>query len=213
MKKISLITKYKRTANIMVFIIIAVIQSLLLTSSLFGQKLKGGDTIANFSFIDISGNQYEYKNFQHKKVVLAFFRFAGCPISNFRIHELKEEYSQFLSDGFEVIVVFESTAETLKDYAVHVNIPFIVIADPELKLYKEFRIEKSLSKSLKTIFKKKSKEDKKKGKKLYGYKKYKKDGAQTRIPAEFILEEGRVLEAYYGSYIGDYLPLYRINQF
>lgn len=213
MKKINSKSKYKRIANIMVFMIIAVIQLLCSTSSLFGQKLKGGDTIANFSFIDVSGIQYEYKDFQNKKVVLAFFRYAGSPICNFRIHELREEYSQFISDNFEVIIVFESTGETLKEYTADADIPFIVIADPELKLYKKFGVEKSLGKTLKTIFKRKTKEARKKGKKLFGDKKYKKDGARTRIPAEFILEKGRVLEASYGNFIGDYLPLYRINQF
>ena len=73
MKKINSKRKYKRIANIMVFMIMAVIQLLCSTSFLFGQKLKGGDAIANFSFIDVFGIQYEYKDFQHKKVVLAFF--------------------------------------------------------------------------------------------------------------------------------------------
>jgi peroxiredoxin len=213
MKKINSKRKYKRTANRIVFIIMAVIQLLFYPSSLLGQKLKGGEAIANFSFIDVSGKEYEYKDFQHKKVVLAFFSYAGSPICNNRIHELKEEYSQFISDNFEVIAVFESSAERLKEYIADVNIPFIVVADPELKLYKKFGVERSLGKMLKTIFKKKPKEDRKNGMKLYGDKKYKKDGARTRIPAEFILEEGRVRKAYYGSYLGDYLPLYRINQF
>lgn len=213
MKKLNSKKKYKRTANIIVFMILAVIQLLCSNISLFGQQLKGGDAIANFSFIDVSGIQYEYKDFYDKKVVLAFFRYAGSPICNYRIHELREEYSQFISDNFEVIVVFESTEETLKEYTTDVDIPFIVVADPELKLYKKFSVERSLFKTLKTTFKKKAKDARKSGKKLYGNKKYKKDGTRTRIPAEFILEEGRVLEANYGNYIGDYLPLYRINQF
>ncbi|MFK7772485.1 MAG: redoxin domain-containing protein [Saprospiraceae bacterium] len=213
MKKIISKRKYKRTANIIVFLMMAVIQLLCSISSLFGQQLKGGDTIANFSFIAVSGIQYEYQDFYDKKVVLVFFRYAGSPSCNSRIHELREEYSQFRSDNFEVIVVFESTVETLKEYSADADLPFIVVADPELKLYKKFGVERSLGKTLKTIFKKKTKEARKNGKKLYGEKKYKKEGARTRIPAEFILEKSRVREANYGNYIGDYLPLYRINQF
>lgn len=186
--------------------VIIIIQLLFLSNFLFGQKLKKGDIVDNFSFTDVSGKQYEYNDFQDKKVIVAFFRYAGCPISNFRIHELKEEYHQLVSEGFEVVVIFNSTANILKEYAIKVGAPFIFVADSELKLYKKFAIEQSFGKMLKTVFMKK-------GKKLYEGKKYKTDGARTIIPSEFILEKGRVQEAYYGNYVGDFLPIYRINQF
>jgi len=192
---------------------LTLIQLLLLTNLLFGQKLKVGDRTTNFSFTDTNGKDYDYNDFQDKKVVITFFSSAACSISNFRMHELKDEYRQLVSDNFEVIAIFESTTETLKEYKTDAGFPFIIVADPELKLFEKFAVDQSLGKTLKTVFKKKSKKERRKGKKLYGGKKYKKDRTRNRIPAEFILKNGRVLEAHYGSFIGDYLPLYRLNQF
>jgi len=186
-------------------IIIVITVQLLIINSLLGQKLKEGDTIVSFSFSDVSGKQYEYADFQHKKVILAFLNHPGCPSSNFRVQELKEEYKQLQSDNFEVIAIFNSTPETLKQYKFDTDIPFVLVADSDLQLFKKFGVENSLSKRVKSLFKKK--------KKLFPAKKYKKENFQTYMPADFILKENKVLEAYYGSYSGDYIPTFRINQF
>lgn len=161
----------------------------------------------------VMGQDIDLEDFQDQKVLLAFFRYAGCPVCNFRMHELMNEYEQLQERGIEIIAVFESSNETLRSYLEDTPVPFPVIADPELQLYEAYQVNKSFGKMMNTLFKKQPKKDMKAGKALFNGKSYKRDGSQTRIPADFIIEKGEILEAYYGKYVGDHLPMHRLHQY
>ncbi len=175
------------------------------------QRIKVNDKAPTFTAIDVNGTKIDLEKYKGKKVFLAFFRYASCPVCNFRMHDILENYDQIKARGYEIIAVYESTNETLNEFLKDENVPFPIIGDSELVLYKKYRVEKSFWRTIGSVFDKKVTSNKTKGKELFKGKKLKKDGNLTRIPADFILDEnGIITTAYYGSDIGDHLPLDQI---
>jgi thioredoxin-dependent peroxiredoxin len=180
----------------------------LLTLTTMAQKLKNKDKAPEIGVISVQGDTIKLENLKGKTVLLTFFRFAGCPVCNFRMHELMENYNQLKAKNIEVIAIFESGNETLKSYLNDSPVPFAVIGDPNLELYKKYRTDKSIFKMMSTMFKKKPKSEMKQGEALFNGKKYKQDGSMIRIPADFIIDENGIIKiAHYGKYIGDHIAL------
>lgn len=175
------------------------------------QRMKVNDKAPTFTAIDVSGTKIDLEKYKGKKVFLAFFRYASCPVCNFRMHDILENYDQIKASGYEIIAVYESTNETLNEFLKDENVPFPIIGDSELVLYKKYRVEKSFWRTIGSVFDKKAANNKSKGKELFKGKKLKKDGNLTRIPADFLIDEnGIITTAYYGTDIGDHLPLDQI---
>lgn len=171
-------------------------------------QLTQGQIAPLFTVTDTSGDSVQLTDYRSKKVLLAFFRYAGCPVCNFRVHELIEKYPQLKEKGYEVIAVFESSNTTLSQYIADTNIPFKVIGDPSLALYTKYSVEKSMNKMMGSAFNKKTKRAMKDGADLFENKKYKRDGTLTRIPADFIIDEqGVVQSVWYGKTLSDHYPL------
>ncbi|MNS07806.1 putative peroxiredoxin bcp [compost metagenome] len=183
---------------------------LLFQNTITSQKLKVGEKAPNFEAVDTNGEIIKLSSYKGQKVFIAFFRYAGCPVCNFRIHELIENYDRISSKGYKIIAIYESNNDTLREYIKETPIPFTVIGNPNLRLYKEYRVEKSFWKMLGSAFKKQPKEAMKKGNKQFS-KKYKRDGHLNRIPADFLIDEkGLLTTVHYGKNIGDHLPLSEI---
>jgi peroxiredoxin len=180
----------------------------LITVTTMAQKIKINEKAPKIEAISVQGDTINLENLKGKTVLLSFFRFAGCPVCNFRMHELMENYNQLKAKNIEVIAVFESGNETLKSYLNDSPVPFAVISDPNLVLYKKYRTDKSIFKMMSTMFRKKPKAEMKQGEVLFNGKKYKQDGSMIRIPADFIIDEkGIIKTAHYGKFIGDHIPL------
>jgi thioredoxin-dependent peroxiredoxin len=190
-------------------------KTLLLSIALFisnhltmAQKLKQYDKAPEFETKSVQGETINLNKYKGKTVLLAFFRFAGCPVCNFRMHELMENYDKLRAKNIELIAVFESSNQTLASYISDTKIPFPVVSDSSLNLYKKYGTGKSLGKMMSTLFKKKPKQEMKKGEALFNGKKYKQDGSMIRIPSDFIIDENGLIKiAHYGKYIGDHIPL------
>lgn len=174
------------------------------------QKLNVGDKAPYFESIDTNGDTINLDQYKGQKIFVAFFRYAGCPVCNSRVHELIQNYDSISSKGYKIIAIYESDNNTLKDYLTETPVPFPVIGDPKLILYKKYGVEKSFWKMLASSFKKQPKQAMKKGSKLFT-KKYKRDGNLARLPADFIIDENGILKAvHYGTNIGDHLPITEI---
>lgn len=174
------------------------------------QKLKIGDKSPDFQVIDTDDDTIKLSNYKGQKVFVVFFRYAGCPVCNFRVHEIIENYDSISSKGYKIIAIYESNNVTLKEYLSETPVPFSIIGDPKLKLYKEYGVQKSFLKMLGSAFKKQPMQAMKKGGKLFS-KKHKRDGSLSRIPADFLVDENGILTTvHYGTNIGDHLPLIEI---
>lgn len=72
-------------------------------------------------------------------VHLQFRRFAGCPVCNLHLRSFVKAAPQLDGAGVRELVVFHSSAESLRVYEA--DLPFDVIPDPEKRLYREFGVE------------------------------------------------------------------------
>ena len=159
-----------------------------------------------FSIKDVNGQIIKLENYKGKKVLLVFFRFAGCPICNLRFHELESNAAYFQSKNTVVLAIYESSEKVMKDFIENESFKTILIPNPSLSLFNDYDLELSNKKLLKGIFNG-ALTKAKVGKKLFK-KTIKQDGYTNRVGAEFLLDEnGNILISHYGRFVGDDLSI------
>ena len=139
-----------------------------------------------FRTLDVYGTVIDLKQLRGKNVYVAFERNAGCPVCNLRVHEMLKSASE-LTRAAEILFIYESSPEKMRDYLGENKYPFHFIADPEHKLYDLFAIEKSWAKMMTSIFNGLIPKAKA-GQKLFKTR-ISQDGHTNTIPAEFIINE------------------------
>ncbi len=163
-----------------------------------------------FSTQDIYGESLNLSNFRGRRVVLSFFRDAACPFCNFRIYELTHNYKEWQAAGLEIIVVFSSTAEEVRQHVARYPRPFRMVADPGLVLYEQYGIEQSASALLKALMFKLPRIIRG----VYTGGRPKQNPHVKIVPADFLLEiDGSVVELWYGRDTADHIPLEKIQHF
>ena len=217
MKGLRLITRTGCSA-IAFPLLLVVVATLASCASRSHTRLVDGGTAPDLTLVDSDGRSHRLIDLD--KVYLNFFRYAGCPICNFRMHELNAEARQFALEGITVIAVFESSDSVLAEYRGELSNDIVLVGDPALELYRAFGVERSLGKLMRGGSKKDVRRRAKEGKTRFGESSDrrgqsppKRDGSLTRVPAEFILERGRIRKAHYGEYVGDHMPLYYVHQY
>ncbi|MDB5272944.1 MAG: alkyl hydroperoxide reductase/Thiol specific antioxidant/Mal allergen [Chitinophagaceae bacterium] len=158
---------------------------------------------------DVYGNSFSLTSLKGSKVLLSFMRFAGCPVCNLRVHGLLKESKTLEQQNTKVVLVYESSKETMLEYLQQEKYPVTFIADPENKLYKAYGVEKSLFGLLSSFFRGAMGKIIK-GEKLFA-KKLAMDGSVLRMGADFIIDEnGKIVTTHYSRFMGDDLPLNQI---
>ena len=105
-------------------------------------------TAPTFELKDIFGRMINLKNYKGKKVFIAFFRHAGCPFCNLRVHFLQKNYENLKAKNLEMIFFFESKEKVLLTSLFHKEIsPIPLISDPEKIWYHAYGVENSALKS------------------------------------------------------------------
>lgn len=204
--------KRKRKLKVVAFVMLGIFALIAIGAIWVMQPvkpmLKKGDSVPVEQVTDINGQPLAIdKHENEKKTLLAFFRFAGCPVCNVRVHELSNAYQSLLEEGVEVVAVFESSPQTLRTYQTDFTFPFRIISDEEGTLYQAFGVKKKLGNLIRTIGDPNAKSRMKQGESLYGDKSYEPDGSMTRMTAEFLIQDGRIEKAHYGRHLADHLDL------
>lgn len=154
-----------------------------------------------------------------KKVLLSFFRSAGCPVCNTRVAQLMGNAPRWQEQGLMIVAVYESTKENMLEFVQDKNgrkrFPFTIIADPERRFYQSFQVETSLSKMMSGFMKGSVIQMAMKGNDFSESRtKPKQDGTMTRIGADFLIDERGIIQtAHYGSFLGDHIPIEDISGF
>ena len=171
-------------------------------------RLSAGDRAPGFAGVALGGTEILLQDYQSKRLLLSFFRYGSCPLCNLRMSFLIEAYPRLHEAGLEMLAVFESPPDVVRETVGRQTIPFPVVADPHRTLYKRYRVTASLFgyargalrfSAFREAFRK-------------GFHLGRMDGAITQLPAEFLIdEEGMIACAYYGKDIGDHLPLDEIE--
>ncbi len=107
-------------------------------------KLEKNLIAPHFKLQDIFGRTIDLQQYADKKVLVAFFRHAGCPFCNLRVHELTKAHEMLKEKGLEMIFFFESKERVLLRSIFHKEVsPIPLISDPEKVWYQAYGLETS----------------------------------------------------------------------
>lgn len=169
----------------------------------------------DFDLVDIFDRKIKLSSYRGKKVMIAFFRHAGCPFCNVRVYNLQKRVEEFRAKNLEMIFFFESTRETLLNHKFHREVnPIPLISDPEKIWYNTYGVENSALKSavshvtslLQTVVRAKLK-----GLPVHTMEE---NESINTIPAEFLVDEkGIVKKVHYARGLNDRMKLELIAQF
>ena len=97
---------------------------------------------------DVFGRRVDLNDYVDKRILIAFFRHAGCPFCNIRVHNLMKVSDELKEKGLEMIFLFESKKEIILRSSFHQGIaPIPLLSDPGKKLYDLYGLESSGYKS------------------------------------------------------------------
>lgn len=107
-------------------------------------KVKRGDKAIDFVLEDHNGNPQRLSDFRGKKILLSFYRDAGCPFCNLRIYELSKHYEALQRHNVVMIAVFHSNKDTIKKFVGRKSRPFPLLADPTKSIYTLYDVKRSV---------------------------------------------------------------------
>lgn len=168
-----------------------------------------------FKMNDIYGRLVDLETYQGKKIFLGFFRHAGCPFCNLRVHALTKVHQELKGKGLEMIFFFESKASVMLRSTFHQGVsPIPLISDPEKKIYTTYGLESSGIKSaishittfVQTAFRASAA-----GVPVHMMK----DGESiSTMPAEFLINKDLVIEeVHYSERLNDRMNIDKIRAF
>lgn len=106
-----------------------------------------------------------------------------------------------------MIAVFQSPASSIATYVGRQDAPFPIVADPAMALYRRYHVEQRwtammtpsvLLNAARAMW--------------AGMLPGRVEGPANRVPADFLIREDGVIDvAYYGTDVGDHLPLDQLN--
>ncbi len=164
-----------------------------------------------FSATDIYGKQFNLSDYKGKPVILSFFRDAACPFCNLRVFEYTQRYQEWNDLGIDVIAVFSSSADAVREFVAKHPRPFRTVGDPELEIYNTYGIGASAWGFIKAILFKMSiiQAGKKKGGKTDVTNPH-----RFLLPADFMIGPNRkVIDVWYGKDPTDHMPMERLEKF
>lgn len=168
-----------------------------------------------FRCTDIFGRPINLVDYRGKRLLLGFFRHAGCPFCNLRVHALQRIRKEMLALNLEMIFFFESNERLLQSSTFHQEVsPIPLIADPQKVWYETYGIENSWTKSMAghlTSFIRTALTAKKKNLPMHMMKDHE---SFSTIPAEFLLDENLIIRhIHHAENLSDRLSLDVIRQF
>lgn len=164
----------------------------------------------DFEITDITGRSWSLGQFRGHRLMLSFFRDASCPFCNLRVYELADEYNALSRQGMHIVTLFRSTGAQVRQFVARRPRPFIMAADPEMRVFRPYGIELSWGGMLRTVMLRMPRMMA--GLRLSG------GGISgsgpNLLPADFLIDSfGFVRRAYYGRDLGDHLPIEDIRAF
>jgi peroxiredoxin len=177
--------------------------------------MKVNSLAPTFEETDIFDRSINLKEYRGKRVLVGFFRHAGCPFCNTRVHRLETKYQELKEKGLEMIFFFESTKETLLSNSFHRGVsPIPIISDPEKQWYDRYGVEESAMASAKshmTSFFSTAIQAKLKKLPVHWMKG---DESINTLPAEFLIDEyGVVQKLLYCKRLSQGLGMETIEEF
>lgn len=179
------------------------------------EKLELNSLAPRFKLVDVFDRTIDLETYQGKKVLVAFFRHAGCPFCNLRVHNLMKVHEDLKTRGLEMIFFFESKRDIILRSTFHQEIsPIPLISDPDKTWYDAYGLESSAAKAAAghiISFVGTAIRAKLKGLPMHPMA----DGESINtIPAEFLLDEALIIrELHYSQRLSDRMTMDLIYDF
>lgn len=176
-------------------------------------KLQTGNTALDFVAKDIYGNDVRLSEYRGKKIILSFYRNVSCPFCNRRVHQIMGNNIRLKNAGVQLVFLFESSNQKLSSSVFHQGIsPWPLIGDPDKKVYKQYGVEQSTLKMMKTMVVANVAQAKKETKDLNLPED--KDASMNLIPADFFIDENfKIVKAHYGKHLDDHVSIDELKAF
>ncbi len=101
-------------------------------------ELKEGDLAPAIKAVDQSGELITLEEYRGKKIVLYFYPKDNTPGCTAESCDLRDNYSQFIEKGFEVIGVSADSEKSHQKFISKYNLPFRLISDEDKKVLKDY---------------------------------------------------------------------------
>lgn len=101
-------------------------------------ELKKGDLAPAISARDQNGELITLEEFRGKKVVLYFYPKDNTPGCTAEACDLRDNYSRFLEQGYEIIGVSADSETSHQNFIAKYQLPFRLISDPEQKVLQAY---------------------------------------------------------------------------
>ena len=169
--------------------------------------LTAGSPAPEFDAVDLFDQPVTLTSYRGRPVLLSFFRNAACALCNLRVRQLIQRFPALQAQGLEVVVVFESSADALRQYVGRQDAPFPIVADPTAALYDLYQVESSEEKVATTMAMAATAavigEAADNGFELVPEA----DANFLRMPADFFIDrDGTIRKAHYADFVWDHLP-------
>ncbi len=102
--------------------------------------LKEGSKAPDFKGIDQNGKSISLSDFKGKKIVLYFYPTDDTPGCTAQACNLRDNYSELLKKGFQVIGVSTDTVKSHKKFEQKYDLPFPLIADEDKKIVEKYKV-------------------------------------------------------------------------
>lgn len=164
-------------------------------------KLTAGQNMPDFTFHTAFEEGKTLYGELSGKTFVWFLRYYGCTLCQVDLHALKTNYDKFTEKGARVIVVMQSAPSVIAAEIAQGDLPFEIVCDETMALYKRFEILPAKSKlgmaSLAIVGKAKQAKE-------LGFEHGAYEGDELQLPALFLLDrEGKIEYAHYGKNVTD----------
>lgn len=102
--------------------------------------IKEGGKAPVFKGVDQNGNKISLKDFLGKKVVLYFYPKDDTPGCTAQACNLKDNYTELLEQGFQVIGVSVDSVKSHKKFEEKYQLPFPLVADEDKKIVDQYNL-------------------------------------------------------------------------
>ncbi len=99
-----------------------------------------GDQEPKFELNDADGKQVKSSDFKGKKHVIYFYPRDFTPGCTIEADEFSKEYKKFQKHGIEIIGISKDDVESHKKFVDKMNIPYVLLSDPEAEVCKKFGV-------------------------------------------------------------------------
>lgn len=102
------------------------------------RHLKEGDLAPAFDAVDQNGEKITLEEYRGKKVVLYFYPKDNTPGCTAEACDLRDNYSHFLEQGFEVVGVSADSEKSHLNFISKYELPFRLISDVDKKVLQDY---------------------------------------------------------------------------